>query len=153
MSARFVTSVKMEFGSASNKAFRTIHWNPLCYRHPVLSKAKRLQMFLQRLEAAQPASSADEALDLLGLTLNTVENEHSGVEFNPTLWKDDDRMYPPQEDNRRTVPDRPSLRRYRSAKHNTFIGINGAIQIQDLDRKVMLDKPGLDGRKTDDLDA
>jgi len=119
----------------------------------VLSKAKRLQLFLQRLEAAPRASSTDEALDLLGRTLNTVEDEHSGVEFNPTPWKDDGRMYPPQEDNRRRVPDRPSLRRYRSAKHNTFIGNNGAIQIQDLDHNAMLDKPGLDGRKTHDLDA
>lgn len=110
-------------------------------------------MFLERLEAAPPASSTDEALDLLARTLNAVEDEHSGVEFNPTPWKDDGRMYPPQEDNRRTVADRPSLRRYRSAKHNTFIGTNGSIQIQDLDRKVMLDKAGLDGRKTHDLDA
>jgi hypothetical protein len=110
-------------------------------------------MFLQRLEAAAPASSADEALDLLGRTLSAIEDEHSGVEFNPTPWNDDGRMYPPQEDNRRTVPDRSSLRRYRSAKHNTFIGTNGSIQIQDLDRNVILDKPGRDGRKTHDLDA
>jgi hypothetical protein len=110
-------------------------------------------MFLQRLAAAQPASSAEEALDLLGLALNTIEDEHSGVEFNPKPWKDDGRMYPPQEDNRRAVPDRLSLRRYRSAKHNTFIGINGSIQIQDLDGKVVLEKPGRDGRQTDDLDV
>jgi hypothetical protein len=51
------------------------------------------------------------------------------------------------------VPDRPSLRRYRSAKHNTFIGSNGSIQVQDLDHHVVLDKPGLDGRKTGDLNA
>jgi hypothetical protein len=89
----------------------------------------------------------------LPYTLNTVEDEHSGVEFNPTPWKDDGRMYPPQEDNRRAVPDRPSVWRYRSAKHNTFVGTNGSIQIQDLDHKVILDKPGLDGRKTHDLDA
>ena len=110
-------------------------------------------MFLQRLEAAPPASSADEALDLLGRMLNAVEDEHSGVEYNPKPWKYDGRMYPPQEDNRRAVPERPSLRRYRSARHNTFIGPNGSILIQDLDRKVLLDKPGLDGRKTRDLDA
>lgn len=110
-------------------------------------------MFLQLLEAAPPASSADEALDLLAKALNAVEDEHSGVEYNPKPWKDDGRMYPPQEDNRHTVPDRPSLRRYRSAKHNTFIGLNGSIRIQDMDGKVMLDKPGRDGRKTHDLDA
>ena len=73
-------------------------------------------MFFERLEAAPPASSADEALDLLAKTLNAVEDEHSGVEYNPDAWKDDGRMYPPKEDNRRAVPDRPSLRRYRSKR-------------------------------------
>lgn len=110
-------------------------------------------MFFERLEAAPPASSADEALDLLGKTLNAVEDEHSGVEYKPQPWEDDVRMYPPQEDNRRTVADRPSLRRYRSEKHNSFIGLNGSIRVQDLDNKVLLDKPGRDGRKTHDLDA
>jgi hypothetical protein len=118
----------------------------------VLSKGKRLKVFLEKLEAASPAISADEALALLAKTLNEVEDEHSGVEYNPDAWKDDGRMYPPREDNRREVSDRPSLRRYRSAKHNTFIGLNGSIRIQDLDGKVMLDKPGQDGRKTHDLD-
>jgi hypothetical protein len=119
----------------------------------MLSKAKRLLMFLQRLEAAPPANSADEALALLGLTLNTVEDEHSGIEFNPTPWKDDGRMYPPQEDNRRAVPDRPSLRRYRSAKHNTFIGTNGSIRIETVDGETLLDKRSEDGRRTHELDT
>ena len=119
----------------------------------MLPKNKRLKLFFERLQAAPPASSVDEALDLLARTLNAVEDEHSGVEYHPTPWKDDGRMYPPQEENRRTVPDRPSLRRYRSAKHNTFIGLNGSIRIQDLAGKVLLDKPGRDGRKTHGLDA
>lgn len=119
----------------------------------MLSKGKRLEMLLERMEAAPPARSAEEALDLVAKILNAVEDEHSGVEYNPEAWKDDGRMYPPKEDNRREVPDRPSLRRYRSAKHNTFIGSNGAIRIQDLDGKVLLDKPGRDGRKTHDLDV
>src|SRR5712671_395937 len=110
-------------------------------------------MFLEQLEAAPPASSADEALALVAKILNEVEDEHSGVEYNPDAWKDDGRMYPPKEDNRREVSGRPSLRRYRSAKHNTFIGLNGSIRIQNLDGKVLLDKTGQDGRKTHDLDG
>ena len=110
-------------------------------------------VFLDRLAAARRANSAAQALALLAKTLNAVEDEHSGVEYNAQLWKDDGRMYPPQEDNRRTVSAHPSLRRYRSAKHNTFIGRNGSIRIQDLDGTVLLDKPGRDGRKTHELDA
>jgi hypothetical protein len=109
-------------------------------------------MFLRRLKAAAAASSAEEALALLGRILNGVEEEHSGVEDKPRSWKDDGRMYPPQEDNRRNVPNHPELRRYRSARHNTFIGRNGAIRIQDLDGKVLLDKPGRDGRKAHEID-
>jgi hypothetical protein len=110
-------------------------------------------MFFEQLEAAPPASSADEALALVAKILNEVEDEHSGVEYNPDAWKDDGRMYPPKEDNCREVPERPALRRYRSAKHNSFIGLNGSIRIQDLEGKVLVDKPGHDGRKTHDLNA
>ena len=109
-------------------------------------------MFLERLEAATPARSADEALNLVAATLNAVEDEHSGL----TLAQDPaglERMGPPKEDNRREVPGSPSLRRYRSIKHNTFIGVNGSIRVQDLVGKVWLDKPGGDGRKTHDLDT
>ena len=118
----------------------------------MLSKGKRLRFFFERLTGAPPANSADEALALLAKILNEVEDEHSGVEYNPDAWADDGRMYPPKEDNRRSVVDRPSLRRYRNAKHNTFFGLNGSIRIEDLNGNVLLDKPGRDGRKTDDLD-
>jgi len=124
-----------------------------CYIPAVLSKGKRLKLFFERLEAATPVSSADEALNLIKRILNEVEDEHSGAECNPDAWKDDGRMYPPQEDSRRDVPDSPSLRRYRSAKHNTLVGLNGSIRIQDLDGKTLIEKAGSDGLETDDLDA
>jgi hypothetical protein len=119
----------------------------------VLSKAKRLQLFLSRLKDAPPATSAEEALESLARILNEVEDQHSGVENNPDTWKDDGRMYPPKENNRRDVPGRPSLRRYRSAKHNTFIGLNGSIRIETIEAKILLDKTGQDGRKTHALDV
>jgi hypothetical protein len=119
----------------------------------VISKAKRLTEFLQRLQAAPPASSADEAFDLLANTLNAVEDELSGVPNRPELWKTDGRMYPPQEDSRVKCPERPSLRKYRSKGHYDFIGLNGSIRIETLDGEVLLDKRGLDGRSADELDV
>ena len=134
-------------------AFRTIQCNRDCYSTAVLSKAKRLQMFLQRLEAAPPASSGDEALALLAETLNGVEDEFSGVPYRPELWESDRRLYPPQPDAARKFPERPSLRKYRNKGHYNFIGLNGAIRIETLDAEMLLDKPGQDGRKAFELDV
>lgn len=52
----------------------------------------------------------------------------------------------PQTDSRRLVPGRNDVARFRSASHNTLIGDNGAIAIQDLNGRVNFTKPGVDGR-------
>ena len=62
-------------------------------------------------------------------------------------------MYAPRDDNRRSVPGQPSVTRYRSVAHNTYFGQNGAIRIETVEREVLLDKAGADGRKTSELDA
>ena len=110
-------------------------------------------MFLQRLEAAPPAKSADEAFDLLARTLNAVEDEFSGVPYRPEHWRTDGRMYPPHEESRVKCPERPSLRKYRSKGHYDFIGRNGSIRVETLDAEVLLDKPGQDGRTAHELDS
>jgi len=119
----------------------------------MLSKAKRLQLFLERLKAAPPVESADAALQLLATILTAVEDEFSGVAGRPELWKTDGRMYPPQADSRVKCPGQASLRKYRSKGHYDIIGLNGSIRIETLDAKIILDKPGRDGRKTDELDV
>ena len=117
------------------------------------SKAKRLQILLQRLEAAPLVKSADEAFDLLARTLNAVEDEFSGVPFRPEYWRTDGRMYPPQEDSRVKYPERPSLRKYRNKGHYDCIGLNGSIRVETSDAEVLLDKPGQDGRTAHELDS
>jgi hypothetical protein len=119
----------------------------------VRSKKQRIRIFIERLEAAPKATSAEEALVLLGNVLNGVEDESSGVPFNPSLWESDGRMYPPQEGSRRQIQGTAFLWQYRSVGHQTFIGENGSIRIETLNGKMLLDKPGADGRKTRDLNA
>jgi hypothetical protein len=119
----------------------------------MLSKVKRLEELLKRLDAAPPAKSGDAAFDLLAETLNAIEDEFSGVPFRPENWETDGRLYPPKEDSRVKYPERSSLRKYRNKGHYNYLGRNGSIRIETLDGKILLDKPGQDGRKTHELDA
>ena len=119
----------------------------------MLPKAKRFQEFLRRLMAAAPASSAEEALDLVARTLHAVEEEFSGVACQPELWRTDGRLYPPQADARVKCPGPPGLRKYRNKGHYVILGLNGSIRIETLDAELVLDKPGRDGRKTRQLEV
>jgi hypothetical protein len=110
-----------------------------------ITKAQRLAEFLRRLRWAAPASNAEEAFELIARTLNAVEDELSGIPYDPFAWQTDGRLYPPQIDSQRVIPGREDVTRYRSRSHNTFIRKNGAIEIQALDGSVLLSKVGLDG--------
>lgn len=113
---------------------------------PIVNRALRLEEFMRRMQLAQPAASAPQALDLLSSTLKQVEDELSGIPPQPDQWQNDSRMYPPQPDHARDVEGRLDLTRYRSRGHNTWIGANGAILIQTVhDEKIELDKQGADG--------
>jgi hypothetical protein len=112
----------------------------------VASKKQRFQEFLRRLELSPPAPTLGEARRLIDATLNAVEDEMSGVPYNPTTWLTDGRTYPVQDDNIRGVPGQPNVKRARSKDHNIYLGKNGAICIVQIStHEVLLDKPGEDG--------
>ena len=109
-------------------------------------KSERLAEVFKRLAAAPAARSAPEAKLLLDSILNTVEDELTGIPFDPSSWKIDNRLYPAQEDSRRPVPGYPDIARYRHRSHNTYIGANGAIEITSNAGEVLFAKAGADGK-------
>jgi hypothetical protein len=114
------------------------------------TRAARLKEFLKRLRLAEPAHGHDEALKLVAGVLNAVEDEMTLIPYDPIRWQSDGRMYPPQPDAVRDVPGFPTVKRYRSVGHNTFIADNGAIQIAvpppPDGGRIVLSKRGADGK-------
>lgn len=114
---------------------------------PILSQQERMGLFFGRLRDHPAAATHDEAFEMLSKILNTVEDECSGVAFDPQKHRSDGRLYPPQSDNKHTVPGQADVVRYRSRKHYTWISANGAIRIEPIDgSEVRVDKPGADGK-------
>lgn len=113
------------------------------------AKSIRLKVFFERLSMSRPANSHEEAFDLLGTVLIEIEDEMTNIPFNPAIWQTDGRMYPPQPDSIRHVPNNPGVKRYRSAGHNAYIGNNGSIEITAITsegEELLFSKAGSDGK-------
>ena len=118
-----------------------------------VERSERRRIFFERLMQSEPASTHEEGYDLLASTLNGVEDEMSGVRFDPANWMADGRMYPPLPD-RLLAPTVESTGRYfvyQNKRHRTIIGVNGAIKVVvGKATTVELNKPGRDGRTVDE---
>lgn len=116
-----------------------------------LTKRERVALFLQALEQAPNAENESAAYDLLCNTLNAIEDQYSGVPYNPATEATDGRMYPPLADSIRKQGTIPGIKtRYRSRGHFSTTQHNGAIRIETPDGTIHLDKPGADGLKLDE---
>jgi hypothetical protein len=118
----------------------------------MVDQRERTNIFLERLAASPACSSEGEALAMLTRILNGVEDEFTTIPNDPSQWKTDGRLYPPQSDNRFAVAGHDDIIRFRNRRHSTLIGANGAIKIIK-DDVICLEKPGSDGRTITSLMA
>lgn len=109
-------------------------------------KSDRLAEFIRRLTIAPSAADHDTALNLISSTLNAVEDELSGVPFDPARSLFDGRLYPPSEDYE-SESQIAGTRCYRQRGHATFISPSGALRIARRDGTVVFNKAGADGQE------
>jgi hypothetical protein len=98
-----------------------------------LTRTQRLTEYFNRLRQQPASHSAEEALIRLSQTLTEVEDELSGIprqEPPPPPNRPDGRMYPPQADNIRRLPDGSITAR--TAGHRIEIGADGSITIRNI---------------------
>lgn len=109
-------------------------------------KTVRLQEVYRRLAAAPAARTFAEMRRQLDDVLNEVENQLTGIPYDPRLWQTDGRLYPVQDDNVHDVEGHPRVSLLRARGSLIYIGENGAIEIQDVvSGGVEFSKPGSDG--------
>jgi len=105
-----------------------------------MTKAERIAVFFERLEAATPVSTAAAAFALLVETFLAVEDE-----FCTDVA---DRMFPPSGEFHFAVDGREDLDIYRQRAHDTIVAANGAIVIRiRRSGTVQFEKAGANGQK------
>ena len=114
-----------------------------------MDRNERFALFIRELSGAVPAATLEEARTLLETVLNRIEDIHSGADFDPSNWRNDGRLYPPQDD-REINSGLDGVRTFRTVGHYVSFAANGAIRIVALRSAIddiVLDKPGLDGER------
>jgi hypothetical protein len=113
-----------------------------------MEKKERLSIIFESLIAAPRPSNFDEAWKLLHNTFNEIEDRLSGVPFNPSDWKNDGRLYPPEFDSELQCALK-GVRMFRARRHRIYIAANGAILIGSVidPRDIPMDIPGKDGKR------
>ena len=110
-------------------------------------KAQRLQEVYRRLAQAPASGTFAEMREQLTDVLNAVEDQLTGIPYDPRYWDTDGRLYPVQDDNVYDVEGNPRVRLLRARRSLIYISDNGAIEIQDvISGTVEFSKPGSDGR-------
>ena len=94
--------------------------------------SERLEIFFQRLKAAPPVGSADEAMALVSRLIEEVEDEFCSLprENPPPTLRFTGRMYAPQKDRIYRQEDGALVADAR--RHRIFCQLDGTVTIKDM---------------------
>ncbi|HEY0018905.1 MAG TPA: hypothetical protein VGC13_21570 [Longimicrobium sp.] len=115
-------------------------------------KQHRLQEIYRRLTQAPAAGTFDEMRAQLADVINAVEDQLTGIPYDPANWRNDGRIYPVYDDNVFDVAGHPRVTLLRARKNLVYIGDNGSAEIRDASGDVTFRKPGRDGLGVWELD-
>jgi hypothetical protein len=110
-----------------------------------VSRAQRLQEIYRRLAQAPAAGTFGEMRSQLDNVINAVEDQLTGIPYDPANWQTDGRIYPVHDDNVFDVPGHPRVTLLRARKNLVYIGDNGSAEIRNASGDVAFRKAGSDG--------
>jgi hypothetical protein len=115
-------------------------------------KRYRLQEIYRRLTQVPAAGTFDEMRAQLADVINAVEDQLTGIPYDPANWRNDERIYPVYDDNVFDVAGHPRVTLLRAKKNLVYIGDNGSAEIRNASGDVAFRKPGRDGLGVWELD-
>lgn len=113
-------------------------------------KRRQVAELFRRLAASEPARTDEEAFGLLGQLMREVGDDLTKDPYDPTRWKEHDRIYPPQLDRERVPSGIEGARLFWTVAHEVIIGLNGAIVVRSRRTfEIEFSKAGHDGKGID----
>jgi hypothetical protein len=111
-------------------------------------KRQQVQELYRRLQTSKPANTDEEALLLIAQLMKEIGDEMTNEPYDPTRWKDHDRIYPPQGDREQTPSGVEGARVFWTLAHEVIVGFNGAIVMRKRKTfEVEFTKAGHDGQE------
>lgn len=109
-------------------------------------RVQRLQEVYRRLAEVPAARTFAEMRGQLDDILNAVEDQLTGIPYDPSRWSTDGRLYPVQDDNVFEVEGHPRVTLLRARRNEIYIADNGSIEIRNAATgEVEFSKAGADG--------
>jgi hypothetical protein len=111
-------------------------------------KRRQVEELYRRLEASKSAQNDEEALALIAQLMKEIGDEMTNEPYDPTKWREHDRIYPPQGDRERRPSEVDGARVFWTLAHEVIVGFNGAIVMRKRKTfEVEFSKAGHDGRE------